>query len=341
MKHPLILVIGCPGNKHKQDRHNCSLMINWKLYLSDLDQWRIQITGSHVPIDSSVPWLLPYGEKERFDEDMRDLILECSEKSTQDAEIKEMIAQRQKFSSPGCIPSCVRIKRFRKNRLHKRRVRDQDVRKTLELKRSSQPVQSVGTHVTDDNIQTESGSSGFIDISSGVPTCPIVSHEGAPQIAAKEEQSSCSWKNPMPSSTDSERCIVYYDGSQIPHSMYTNVTNLNQTDTVSVGNTVTPGFQNSKTEQQLIPMEGHLRFVAANAGAHTVGNAGDIEIVSVPVSQIPPLDTGSHPIQLVPHMQTAMNVPILSVDAEGQPCYGNYGDIAFFVCPEGSNIPTQ
>lgn len=34
---------------HKQDRHNCKVMLIFKLYLSDLTKWRVQITGLHVP----------------------------------------------------------------------------------------------------------------------------------------------------------------------------------------------------------------------------------------------------------------------------------------------------
>lgn len=45
--------------QHKQDRHNCSLMINMKLFLSDLTSWRVNITGAHVPPDSGVLWNPP------------------------------------------------------------------------------------------------------------------------------------------------------------------------------------------------------------------------------------------------------------------------------------------
>lgn len=42
--------------QHKQDRHNCSLMVNMKLLLSDLSTWRVNITGTHVPCESGVVW---------------------------------------------------------------------------------------------------------------------------------------------------------------------------------------------------------------------------------------------------------------------------------------------
>ena len=49
----------CKGVQHKQDRHNCSMMINMKLFISDLSTWRIHLTGSHVPPGSPVSWLPP------------------------------------------------------------------------------------------------------------------------------------------------------------------------------------------------------------------------------------------------------------------------------------------
>ncbi|XP_062617951.1 uncharacterized protein LOC134279561 isoform X1 [Saccostrea cucullata] len=45
-------VPGCRGMQHKQDRHNCKVMLIFKLFLSDLTKWRVQITGLHVPKDS-------------------------------------------------------------------------------------------------------------------------------------------------------------------------------------------------------------------------------------------------------------------------------------------------
>ncbi|KAK0041973.1 gephyrin [Biomphalaria pfeifferi] len=49
----------CKGMMHKQDRHNCSLMINMKLFLSDMSTWRVNIIGSHVPAGSRVNWVPP------------------------------------------------------------------------------------------------------------------------------------------------------------------------------------------------------------------------------------------------------------------------------------------
>ncbi|KAH9496106.1 hypothetical protein Btru_012025 [Bulinus truncatus] len=54
-----VCVDKCKGMMHKQDRHNCSLMINMKLFLSDLSAWRVNITGSHVPPGSGITWVPP------------------------------------------------------------------------------------------------------------------------------------------------------------------------------------------------------------------------------------------------------------------------------------------
>ncbi|GFN82328.1 ribonuclease t2 [Plakobranchus ocellatus] len=52
-------ITGCPGMRHKQDRHHCRLMVNLKLFLSDLLHWRVHILGSHIPPGSTVEWIPP------------------------------------------------------------------------------------------------------------------------------------------------------------------------------------------------------------------------------------------------------------------------------------------
>lgn len=47
--------------QHKQDRHNCKVMLIFKLYLSDLTKWRVQITGLHVP--KGTTWLPPQSQE--------------------------------------------------------------------------------------------------------------------------------------------------------------------------------------------------------------------------------------------------------------------------------------
>lgn len=64
-------VQGCKGMAHKQDRHNCSVMVNMKLYLSNLNHWQIQVKGDHV--EDGVLWTLPPGR--RINEVTRDQII--------------------------------------------------------------------------------------------------------------------------------------------------------------------------------------------------------------------------------------------------------------------------
>ncbi|XP_033628012.1 uncharacterized protein LOC117290626 isoform X1 [Asterias rubens] len=45
---------GCKGARHKQDRHNCSVLVTLKLYLSDLHTWKVTITGQHAPQEGTV-----------------------------------------------------------------------------------------------------------------------------------------------------------------------------------------------------------------------------------------------------------------------------------------------
>ena len=56
---------------HKQDRHNCNVMINMKMYLSDLNHWKIQVTGDHV--EEGILWTLP--QEKRINEVTRDRII--------------------------------------------------------------------------------------------------------------------------------------------------------------------------------------------------------------------------------------------------------------------------
>lgn len=57
---------------HKQDRHNCSVMVHMKLLLSDLTHWRIQVKGEHVE-DGKI-WSLP-NESRRMNALKRDQII--------------------------------------------------------------------------------------------------------------------------------------------------------------------------------------------------------------------------------------------------------------------------
>ncbi|XP_021365762.1 uncharacterized protein LOC110458405 isoform X1 [Mizuhopecten yessoensis] len=98
---------GCEGMTHKQDRHNCSMMVNLKLFLSDLTQWRVNITGSHIPTDSLIPWRRPPREGERLGEVIRDEIMSKSNKpvSTSSADIQEVLAEKK------LLPRSSKVKR--------------------------------------------------------------------------------------------------------------------------------------------------------------------------------------------------------------------------------------
>ena len=105
----------CPGSRHKQDRHNCSLMLNWKLYLSDLEKWQIHITGSHIPANSKVVWTLPAPIYQRLDEDTRDLILKYKDKKDSSS-IEQMLMAKRSAPCGGSVPSSVKIRRFMQNK---------------------------------------------------------------------------------------------------------------------------------------------------------------------------------------------------------------------------------
>ncbi|XP_045171430.2 uncharacterized protein LOC123533700 isoform X2 [Mercenaria mercenaria] len=339
---------GCTGNRHKQDRHNCSLMINWKLYLSDLDKWRIQITGSHVPI--SMDWILPYGEKERFDEDTRDLIIECSQKAADDIEIKELIAQKQKFASPRAIPSCQRIKRFRKNRIYKEMTRDQNVRDTLEVK--EHPV-SNEIETTREIQEQVDGNMPMVPLSDDCNAEGEEKHADDTAVSIKdtayEEQKSVEvvqdetgqWK--AVEGPGSEGCVVsYYDGAHMSGNMSMDATSDNQVDQGMLHQSY-----DSQNIAQTLPLEviscnssSQLGFAAGNT-PNIQESGSEMELIAVPVSQSAPLDAVSmHPVSQIPTVVNALPV-IVGGDANGQPCYGNFGDIAFFVCPQDSNLQGQ
>lgn len=351
----MYVLSGCPGNKHKQDRHNCSLMINWKLYLSDLDQWRIQITGSHVPIDAKVPWIIPHGANERLDEDMRDLILECSQKSAHDAEIKELITQKQKFASPRAIPSCLRISRFRKHRYKKSKRIDQNVRKTIELRRSQIIDEAETARGFDDNV----GDSVYriVPVGDSYNTMDVDDQTGANTIVPMEDNTSQipntfhgdhetnQWKT----ANIGDGCIVTY---QVGGNAYTDDSSVNQINQGIIhqtldGQSIAHAFNLPKSNPSVIPVEVIESSTASQMGfvAGTPGNVPvcqtDMELMPLPISQMASLDSGTQQIQLVPHMQPTMNtVPMLVGDSGGQPCYG-IGDITFFVCSQDADVQGQ
>ncbi|ESO94330.1 hypothetical protein LOTGIDRAFT_232559 [Lottia gigantea] len=95
---------GCPGMSHKQDRHNCSFLLNLKIFLSDLTKWRIQITGSHVPDNSSLPWQPPSVSKQLMNQSTKDFIIsKCSTQNVSSTNIQEAIMKEKSVLSPETV----------------------------------------------------------------------------------------------------------------------------------------------------------------------------------------------------------------------------------------------
>ena len=90
-------------------------MLNWKLYLSDLEKWQIHITGSHIPVESSLTWELPKPHHQRLDEDTRDLILKYKDKKDT-ASIEHLLATKKGSQYGQVVPSSTKIKRFMQNK---------------------------------------------------------------------------------------------------------------------------------------------------------------------------------------------------------------------------------
>ncbi|XP_019642782.1 PREDICTED: uncharacterized protein LOC109484042 isoform X1 [Branchiostoma belcheri] len=133
---------GCKGMAHKQDRHNCSLMITLKLFLSDLERWRVRVTGSHLPPDCTFPWVPPPKEKLKVDEDTRDLIVDYSlnkEKSTSD--IYEVIQHHPEVDR-GKTPSKKKICYFVSSMKKRRRESSYDARAQVGGKRTKKQAKA-------------------------------------------------------------------------------------------------------------------------------------------------------------------------------------------------------
>ena len=83
---------GCQGKSHRQDRHNCSFMVNFKLYLSHLNEWRVHLTGSHVTAQSGHVWQPPPPHVQRLSEDRRDAIILHSSSKAKPSNIVEVLS---------------------------------------------------------------------------------------------------------------------------------------------------------------------------------------------------------------------------------------------------------
>ena len=332
-------------------------MINWKLYLSDLEKWRIQITGTHVPFD--VDWRIPYGEKERFDEDTRDLILEFAQKSTDDVEIKELIAQKQKFASPRAIPSCKRIKRFRKNRLYKEMAKNHSVHDTDESSginecTSKRAVNKNTTPVVVEEVINNSEATEN-EQSQDYTALAVVNnpkHEDKNVETVQEEQ----LETAAEAEVDKDNQVVsYYDGTQISGNIFADHNSMTQLDPSLLHQAFTTqnivqAFNLQKLNQHGLAVEVITSESSPQIGNVTVSSASSVpecgsemELITCPLSQVAPVESVPSHIQSLPQVQTVLNTVIVGGDSGVQPCYGSYGDgtITYIVCSQDSPMQGQ
>ena len=89
----MFLSADCIGAAHKQDRHNCSVLVTLKLFLSDVSTWCVLVKGKHVTPDSDVLWEPPQSNKQRLDQDLRDLIISQKDKASYE-QILSMLKQK-------------------------------------------------------------------------------------------------------------------------------------------------------------------------------------------------------------------------------------------------------
>ena len=345
---------GCTGSKHKQDRHNCSLMLAWKLYLSDLEQWRIQITGSHVPVDSKVMWTLPIGDKERLDEDTRDLILAYSEKETVDNEIRQVIAQKRSFSSACQVPSAKKIKRFIVNKKRKQATRDQNVRESHNKVDDPEPSTSHTAASTSSFRQPDMVTGSTVEESVGNYQF-LTEHDaqdGSADYTLKTDGQVAVSNIVLGSDTNEHIAAATNDGTYVfayvggedhsgPLCAFYNGSTAQQTAHGNLPDLST--FSGIMKEQKLGLVEtsaaNHLGYMQSSSGLPI--NTQDISLLSVPISQAGSIESynGSQPMTVLSHMAPRVTgVPFIGIDQDGQPCYPNLSDLVL-VCPPDTNIP--
>lgn len=314
-------------------------MLSWKLYLSDLEQWRIQITGSHVPIDSRVNWTLPAGDKERLDEDTRDLILSYSKKETFDNEIRQVIAQKHAFACPCQVPSNGKIKRFIVNKKRRRALRDQNVRESIGENDNSEPSTSSAKdmdNATDMDIEE-------YDKSKTQDEDNVETVQDFTDLDANEVEMSCPEEHTASTSNDN---FVYTLVSSNDRSGQL-CTVFNDTNSDVSQQTVQANTDQQFTnldvvkQDQMVPLEiistslqNQLGFIPSSSGVQV--SAQDLGVMALPVSQSGSLDPGTSGAQ---QMTVLSQLPgrVISIDQDGQPCYPNFGDI-LFVCHQDPTI---
>ncbi len=106
--------------KHKQDRHNCSFLLNLKIFLSNLAQWRIHVSGRHLPENSAVPWEPPPPERQKMGEDAKDMILKYYGKES-NSNIAELLVNENQLKGCGPNASKARVSCFVSSMKRRRR----------------------------------------------------------------------------------------------------------------------------------------------------------------------------------------------------------------------------
>ncbi|XP_067680678.1 uncharacterized protein [Haliotis asinina] len=122
-------VNGCKGKTHKQDRHNCKLLVNLKMFLSDTAKWRVHISGSHVPLEYNILWEPPKQNQQRINEDTRDVILaSVATKKTSSSQIQEVLSKKPSSVDLPAVPSKRKICRFVSSMKKRRKQRNYNCR---------------------------------------------------------------------------------------------------------------------------------------------------------------------------------------------------------------------
>ena len=112
--------------KHKQDRHNCSLLLNLKLFLSNLSEWRIHISGNHLPPESSEQWQPPPPERQKMGEDAKDVICKYYDKES-NSNIAELLVKQKQLKGHDQNTSKKRVSYFVSSMKKRRRERNYSV----------------------------------------------------------------------------------------------------------------------------------------------------------------------------------------------------------------------
>lgn len=142
--------------KHKQDRHNCSLLLNLKLFITDLSVWRIHVSGNHLPPESGVTWQPPPPQQQKMGEDAKDVIFKYYGKES-NANIAELLVKENQLKGHDHNTSKKRVSYFVSSMKKRRRERNYNLgdpqrEKTSKSCSTSETVQSetkeLTTHVT-------------------------------------------------------------------------------------------------------------------------------------------------------------------------------------------------